>query len=50
MLRRGKLFYEKLVNARSKVAKLASNFITDGCVSFNNDIYIYLYIQQVKEA
>ncbi|XP_008551391.1 translation initiation factor eIF-2B subunit alpha [Microplitis demolitor] len=31
MLRRGKLFYEKLVNARSKVAKLASNFITDGC-------------------
>ncbi|KAH0568246.1 translation initiation factor eIF-2B subunit alpha [Cotesia glomerata] len=31
MLRRGKLFYEKLVNARSKVAKLASSFITDGC-------------------
>ncbi|OXU26483.1 hypothetical protein TSAR_003609, partial [Trichomalopsis sarcophagae] len=30
MLHRGKIFYEKLVAARGKIAKLASNFITDG--------------------
>lgn len=30
MLHRGKVFYEKLVAARGKVAKVAANFITDG--------------------
>lgn len=32
MLRRGKLFYEQLIAARGKIAKLANNFFTDGCV------------------
>ncbi|XP_015113135.1 translation initiation factor eIF-2B subunit alpha isoform X2 [Diachasma alloeum] len=31
MLHRGKVFYEKLVASRGKVAKVAANFITDGC-------------------
>ncbi|KAK0182863.1 hypothetical protein PV327_000952 [Microctonus hyperodae] len=31
MLHRGKLFYEQLVAARGKIAKLANNFFTDGC-------------------
>ncbi|KAK0096722.1 hypothetical protein PV326_004582 [Microctonus aethiopoides] len=31
MLRRGKLFYEQLIAARGKIAKLANNFFTDGC-------------------
>ncbi|KAJ8675220.1 hypothetical protein QAD02_011006 [Eretmocerus hayati] len=30
MLQRGKIFYDKLIAARGKIAKLASNFITDG--------------------
>jgi len=32
MLERGKVFYEKLVAARGKVAKVAAHFITDGSV------------------
>lgn len=32
MLNRGKIFYEKLIAARGKVAKVAANFITDGSV------------------
>ena len=36
MLHRGKVFYEKLVAARGKVAKVAANFITDGCVSVSD--------------
>jgi translation initiation factor eIF-2B subunit alpha len=35
MLGRGKVFYEKLVAARGKVAKVAAHFITDGSVSIN---------------
>ncbi|XP_011305433.1 translation initiation factor eIF-2B subunit alpha [Fopius arisanus] len=31
MLHRGNMFYDKLVEARGKVAKVAVNFITDGC-------------------
>lgn len=37
MLERGKVFYEKLVAARGKVAKVAAHFITDGSV--RTDIY-----------
>ena len=33
MLQRGKIFYEKLVAARGKIATSASNFITDGSVN-----------------
>jgi hypothetical protein len=40
MLHRGKIFYEKLIAARGKIAKLASNFITDGSVNY----YIYALI------
>lgn len=36
MLDRGKVFYEKLVAARGKVAKVAGHFITDGSVSIKN--------------
>lgn len=35
MLHRGKIFYEKLVAARGKVAKVAAHFITDGSVRKN---------------
>lgn len=35
MLDRGKVFYEKLVAARGKVAKVAAHFITDGSVRIN---------------
>lgn len=35
MLGRGKVFYEKLVAARGKVAKVAAHFITDGSVSIS---------------
>jgi hypothetical protein len=35
MLHRGQLFLKKLMEARGKVAKLASSFIVDGSVSFN---------------
>lgn len=31
MFQRGKVFYERFVAARGKVAKVAGNFITDGC-------------------
>lgn len=34
MLHRGKMFYEKLVAARGKVAKVAAHFIKDGSVIF----------------
>jgi len=33
MLQRGQLFLKKLMEARGKVAKLASSFIVDGSVS-----------------
>lgn len=32
MLKRGNVFYDKLVAARGKVAKVAAHFITDGSV------------------
>lgn len=35
MLDRGEVFYEKLVAARGKVAKVAAHFITDGSVRIN---------------
>jgi hypothetical protein len=35
MLHRGQLFLKKLMEARGKVAKLASSFIIDGSVSLN---------------
>lgn len=35
MLERGKVFYDKLVAARGKVAKVAAHFITDGSVKIN---------------
>lgn len=34
MIQRGKMFYEKLVAARGKVARVAAHFITDGSVNF----------------
>lgn len=40
MLDRGKVFYEKLVAARGKVAKVAAHFITDGSVRINIQEYI----------
>jgi len=41
MLERGKVFYEKLVAARGKVAKVAAHFITDGSVRIDIK-YIYI--------
>lgn len=32
MLRRGTIFYERLIAARGKIAKEAAKFITDGSV------------------
>lgn len=46
MLDRGKVFYEKLVAARGKVAKVAANFITDGSVRINikkHKIFLQLF-------
>jgi len=37
MIGRGKVFYEKLVAARGKVAKVAAHFITDGSVSIKKN-------------
>jgi len=34
MVNRGKVFLDKLLKARSVIAKQAVQFITDGCVSF----------------
>lgn len=33
MMKRGQMFFEKLSGARSKVSKLASSFVSEGCVS-----------------
>lgn len=43
MLHRGKVFLKKLKEARGRVAKLASGFITDGCVSLLLWQYIFNY-------
>lgn len=37
MLKRGKLFLNKLADAREKVARIAASFIVDGNVSFYLD-------------
>jgi hypothetical protein len=42
MLHRGQLFLKKLMEARGKVAKLASSFIVDGSVSFNASVIVVL--------
>ena len=41
MLHRGNMFYEKLVAARGKVAKVAAHFIKDGSVIL---FYIFFFI------
>jgi len=43
MLERGKVFYEKLVAARGKVAKVAAHFITDGSVRTNLNYLQYFH-------
>lgn len=47
MLDRGDMFLKKLDQARGKIAKNASKFVVDGCVSYElnlikNDCYINL--------
>lgn len=36
MVHRGKIFYEKLIASRGKIAKQASKFIRDGSVSYRS--------------
>lgn len=47
MLDRGKVFYEKLVAARGKVAKVAAHFITDGSVRITNHKYSQEHIKNI---
>lgn len=49
MLDRGKVFYEKLVAARGKVAKVAANFITDGSTILTHS-KSRVVLQAMKEA
>ncbi|XP_020286520.1 translation initiation factor eIF-2B subunit alpha [Pseudomyrmex gracilis] len=49
MLDRGKVFYEKLVAARGKVAKLAAHFITDGSIILTHS-KSRVVLQAMKEA
>ncbi|KAL6268822.1 translation initiation factor eIF-2B subunit alpha [Pogonomyrmex barbatus] len=49
MLERGKVFYEKLVAARGKVAKVAANFITDGSIILTHS-KSRVVLQAMKEA
>lgn len=49
MLERGKVFYEKLVAARGKVAKVAAHFITDGSTILTHS-KSRVVLQAMKEA
>ncbi|KAL0106642.1 hypothetical protein PUN28_015295 [Cardiocondyla obscurior] len=49
MLERGKMFYEKLVAARGKVAKVAAHFITDGSTILTHS-KSRVVLQAMKEA
>lgn len=49
MLDRGKIFYEKLVAARGKVAKVAAHFITDGSTILTHS-KSRVVLQAMKEA
>ncbi|XP_015182678.1 PREDICTED: translation initiation factor eIF-2B subunit alpha isoform X2 [Polistes dominula] len=49
MLHRGKVFYEKLVAARGKVAKVAAHFITDGSKILTHS-KSRVVLQAMKEA
>ncbi|EZA48283.1 Translation initiation factor eIF-2B subunit alpha [Ooceraea biroi] len=49
MLDRGKIFYEKLVAARGKVAKVAEHFITDGSTILTHS-KSRVVLQAMKEA
>ncbi|EFN71762.1 Translation initiation factor eIF-2B subunit alpha [Camponotus floridanus] len=49
MLDRGKVFYEKLVAARGKVAKVAAHFITDGSTILTHS-KSRVVLQAMKEA
>ncbi|KAG7213772.1 hypothetical protein KM043_002994 [Ampulex compressa] len=49
MLHRGKMFYEKLVAARGKVAKVAGHFITDGSMILTHS-KSRVVLQAMKEA
>ncbi|XP_018366753.1 PREDICTED: translation initiation factor eIF-2B subunit alpha isoform X1 [Trachymyrmex cornetzi] len=49
MLERGKVFYEKLVAARGKVAKVAAHFITDGSIILTHS-KSRVVLQAMKEA
>ncbi|XP_011148255.1 translation initiation factor eIF-2B subunit alpha isoform X1 [Harpegnathos saltator] len=49
MLDRGKVFYEKLVAARGKIAKVAAQFITDGSIILTHS-KSRVVLQAMKEA